>query len=45
MHYYLTCDGWFKYYICVETGEKKFELDEEDIEVNQEMDDFYRKVE
>ena len=32
--YYRFSDGWFTYYVGVDTGEKKFELDPEtDIEV------------
>ena len=27
-------DGWFEYYVNIDTGEKKFRLDEEDIEVD-----------
>lgn len=29
-------DGWFEYYYNIETGEKKFKLDEGDIEVKDE---------
>lgn len=41
-HWYRWCDGWFTYYINVTTGEKKFELDEEDIEISyiSKLDDF-----
>ena len=40
--YYKTSDGWFDYYVNKETGEKKLHLDEGDIEVPHDMDDFYR---
>lgn len=41
-HYYKFSDGFFTYYICVETGEKKFELNKNDILVDREFDDFKR---
>lgn len=31
--YYKTSDEWFDFYVNVATGEKKFRLDEGDIEV------------
>lgn len=39
-------DGWFTYYVNTLTGEKKFELEDGDIEVNacDYLDDFYREV-
>lgn len=40
--YYKTSDGWFDYYVNVETGEKKFKLDEYDVCVERKRDDFYR---
>lgn len=40
--YYKTSDGWFDYYVNVATGEKKFKLDEGDIEVECNSDDFHR---
>ena len=27
-------DGWFEYYVNIDTGEKKFRLEEEDIEID-----------
>ncbi len=41
--YYKFNDGWFTYYVNVETGEKKFELEEGDIEVESNLDDFVRE--
>jgi hypothetical protein len=35
-------DGFFTYYVNTRTGEKKFSLDEGDIEVERHMDDFIR---
>lgn len=43
--YYLTSDGWFKFYVNVTTGEKKFKLDPGDVEVPHRQDDFYRTPE
>jgi len=40
--YYPFDDGMFSYYINKDTGEKKFELDPTDIEVEAKLDDFYR---
>lgn len=40
--YYKFSDGWFTYYVNVATGEKKFKLDEGDIEVAGKPDDFHR---
>lgn len=40
--YYKTSDGFFTYYINKTTGEKKFRLDENDILVNSNLDDFMR---
>lgn len=38
--YYKWNDGFFTYYINAVTGEKKFELEEGDIEVKAKIDDF-----
>ena len=40
-------DGWFTYYVNTLTGEKKFELEDGDIEVDacDYLDDFYRNAE
>lgn len=44
--YYKWNDGWFDYYINKNTGEKKFELEDGDIEVNPpKLDDFMQDVE
>ena len=41
--YYKENDGWFTYYVNSRTGEKKFKLDEGDVEVAApQRDDFYR---
>ena len=40
--YYQINDGWFTYYVNVETGEKKFTLTDEDTLVLHDLDDFYR---
>jgi hypothetical protein len=39
-------DGWFTYYVNIDTGEKKFELEEGDelIPYNYKLDDFCWKV-
>lgn len=41
--YYEFSDGWFTYYINVETGHKKFVLDEFDVLVESNIDDFSRE--
>ena len=41
--WYKWDDGWFEYYINTNTGEKKLQLEEGDIEVNPNVDDFYEK--
>lgn len=41
--WYKWNDGWFEYYINANTGEKKLQLEEGDIEVNPNIDDFYDK--
>lgn len=38
--YYLINEGLFSYYINIETGEKKFTLDQGDILVERDLDDF-----
>ena len=38
--YYRFSDGFFTYYVNKATGEKKFKLDEGDVEVEWEPDDF-----
>lgn len=45
--WYQFSDGWFTYYINTLTGEKKFELEEGDIEVDacDYLDDFCRENE
>ena len=40
--YYKIDDGWFTYYVNVETGDKKFKLDKDDILIDHRPDDFYR---
>ena len=40
--YYKFSDGWFTYYVNVETGEKKFSLDKDDVLVESNLDDFSR---
>ena len=42
--YYKVSDGFFDYYININTGEKKFTLENDDIEVEKDVDDFIRKV-
>lgn len=42
--YYKFSDGFFTYFVNTVTGEKKFALDEGDIEVEPEFDDFYRPL-
>lgn len=43
--YYKTSDGFFDYYVNRKTGEKKFKLDKNDVEVERKADDFSRDVE
>ena len=38
--WYLFNDGFFSYYINNATGEKKFELEDGDVEVEANLDDF-----
>ena len=40
--YYQFSDGWFTYYVNVETGYKKFSLDKDDVLVESNLDDFIR---
>ena len=40
--YYKFNDGFFTYYVNKATGEKKFTLDEGDVEVDSNLDDFSR---
>lgn len=40
MKFYEWNDGWFTYYVNVETGEKKLDLEPGDIIVNYITDDF-----
>ena len=40
--YYQINDGWFTYYVNVETGAKKFKLDKDDILIDYRPDDFHR---
>ena len=40
--YYQINDGWFTYYVNVETGDKKFKLDKDDILIDHRPDDFWR---
>jgi hypothetical protein len=43
--YFKFSDGWFTYYVNKATGEKKFQLDDGDVEVDYDQDDFhYTKV-
>lgn len=39
-YYYKWNDGWFTYYVNISTGESKFHLDFNDVEVNLTLDDF-----
>lgn len=39
--YFKFSDGWFTYYVNKATGEKKFQLDPDDVEVDYEQDDFH----
>lgn len=41
--YYKVSDGFFDYYVNAETGEKKFRLEDGDIEVEHKQDDFVRE--
>lgn len=41
--YYKFSDGFFTYYINVDTGEKKLELEKGDILVEKKKDDFQRE--
>lgn len=41
-YFYETSDGFFTYYVNSVTGEKKFELEEGDILVERDVDDFFR---
>lgn len=42
--WFLVNDGWFTYYINKRTGERKFALEDGDVEVDPpKMDDFCRK--
>lgn len=40
--YFKTSDGFFDYFVNRKTGEKKFKLDENDVEVESNLDDFWR---
>lgn len=40
--YYQINDGWFTYYVNLETGAKKFKLDKTDVLVDHRPDDFHR---
>ena len=40
--YYQVNDGWFTYYVNVETGERKFKLEIGDLLVTHCPDDFWR---
>ena len=42
--YFKVSDGFFTYFVNKDTGEKKFELDENDVEVEPELDDFSREM-
>lgn len=43
--YFKTSDGFFDYYVNRKTGEKKFKLGENDVEVESNLDDFLRDTE
>lgn len=44
--WYEVNDGWFTYYINTRTGERKFTLDDGDVEVDPpRLDDFLREEE
>lgn len=43
--YYKTSDGFFDFYVNRETGVKKFQLEDGDVEVEQKVDDFSRREE
>ena len=40
MEYYKVSTGLFTYYVNKETGEKKYALEEGDVEVTRKVDDF-----
>lgn len=40
--YYKLSDGFFTYFVNVENGKKKFSLDENDVLVESDLDDFCR---
>lgn len=40
--YYQFSDGWFTYYVNMKTGDKKFNLDENDVLIESNLDDFSR---
>ena len=41
--YYKMSDGWFDYYVNTVTGKMKLHLDEHDVCVERNVDDFYRE--
>ena len=41
--YYKFSDGFFTYYVNIADGEKKFELDETDVEASANLEDFGRR--
>ena len=41
--YYKLSDGFFTYYVSAKTGEKKFRLDNGDLLVEPNLDDFCRR--
>ena len=41
--YYKLSDGFFTYFVNVENGKKKFSLDENDVLVESDLDDFCRQ--
>lgn len=43
--YYEVYDGWFRYFVNADTGEKKFQLGAGDIEVTRQQEDFCRQEE
>ena len=41
--YYKVSDGWFDYYVNSVTGEKKFDLCDNDVCIDRRVDDFCRE--
>ena len=43
MEYYEVNDGWFTYYVNVQTGERKFKIEDNDKIVPRVLDDFCKR--